>query len=76
MAKRIVIKLDEVIAERGMTKTAFAEMVGMRANTISDYTKNEGIGIDKISLKNLAKIAEVVGIEDISQLLTLEDIEE
>lgn len=76
MAKRIVLTLHEVIAETGMTKGKFAELVEMRPTTISDYTKNEGVGIDKISLKNLAKIAEVMEIDDISQLLKLEDIED
>lgn len=75
MAKRIVVKLDKLIKESGMTKGKFAELAEMRPTTISDYTKNEGVGMDKISLKNLAKIAEVLNLDDITQLLELEDVE-
>lgn len=75
MTKRIVIKVNDVIAESGLTKVAFAELVEMRPSTICDYTKNDGVGIDKISLKNLAKIAEIWGLDDISQLLSLEDVD-
>lgn len=73
MTKTIIVNVDKIVSKSGMSKLKFAEMVGMRANTLCDYTKNGGIGIDKISLKNLAKIADVMEIDDISELLSIED---
>lgn len=76
MTKRITVKVNDIIKANGMTKIKFSETVGIRPATICEYAKNDGMGMDKVSLKNLAKIAEVMQIDDISQLLVLEDIEE
>lgn len=76
MAKRIVLKIDELIEQSGLGKVKFAEKVGIRAGTICDYAKTDNNSVDKVSLKNLAKIAEVLELTDISQLIKLEDIED
>ena len=75
MAKRIVLKINDLIAETGLSKAKFAKEINMRESTLCTYT-NSNTDLDKVSLKNLAKIADFLEIDDISQIFALEDIEE
>ena len=75
MTKRIVLKINELVADTGLSKAKIAKTIGMRESTLCTYT-NSNIDLDKVSLKNLAKIADFLEIDDISQLLAIEDIKE
>ena len=75
MTKRIVLKINELVAGTGLSKAKIAKTIGMRESTLCTYT-NSNIDLDKVSLKNLAKIADFLEIDDISQIFALEDIEE
>ncbi|MBE1443906.1 helix-turn-helix domain-containing protein [Paenibacillus sp. OAS669] len=65
---QIVIKLDKLIESRGMTQGKLAEMTGLRPSTISEITRGTRSVLNK---EHLAKIAEVLGITDISELLEI-----
>lgn len=68
--KRIVITLDKVLAERNnMSQKELAEKTGIRAAAISELYNNQRKSINK---EHLEKIAEVLDIEDIRELIAIE----
>jgi putative transcriptional regulator len=68
--KRIVITLDKVLAERNnMSQKELAEKTGIRAAAISELYNNQRKSINK---EHLEKIAEVLEIEDIRELIAIE----
>jgi putative transcriptional regulator len=68
--KRIVITLDKVLAERNnMSQKELAEKTGIRAAAISELYNNQRKSINK---EHLEKIAEVLEIEDIRDLIAIE----
>lgn len=67
--KRIVIKLDKVLAERNKTQKELAELTGIRPAAISELFNNQRKSINK---EHLEKIADALSIEDIRELIAIE----
>ncbi len=67
--KRIVIKLDKVLAERNKTQKELAELTGIRPAAISELYNNQRKSINK---EHLEKIADALEIEDIRELIDIE----
>jgi putative transcriptional regulator len=66
--RTVEVKLKEILAEKGITQKQLAEMTGIRPAAISELYNNQRKTINK---EHLSKIAEALGINDISQLLTI-----
>ncbi|MGG1644131.1 helix-turn-helix domain-containing protein [Paenibacillus sp. NRS-1782] len=70
--RTIRIKLNEIMAQRGLTQMQLAELSGVRQAAISEMSRNIR---EQINLRTLIKIADALEIDDISELLTLENNE-
>ncbi|WP_311079760.1 helix-turn-helix transcriptional regulator [Paenibacillus polymyxa] len=70
--RTIRLRLNEVMAQRGLTQTQLAELSGVRQAAISEMSRNIR---EQINLKTLVKIADALEIDDISELLVLENEE-
>lgn len=70
MGKRVIIvtKISELLKERGLKQGDLAELTGIRPSTISEIVRDSRSVINK---DHLAKIAEVLSIEDISELIEI-----
>lgn len=66
---RIYIKLKEVLHERKLTQKELAEMTGIRRAAISEIANNQRSAINK---EHIEKIAEVLKITDLSELIVFE----
>lgn len=62
----VYLKLKEALTERGITQKKFAEMTGIRPTTISEMVNNQRQTINK---EHLAKVIEVLEIEDIREII-------
>ncbi|WP_404302497.1 helix-turn-helix domain-containing protein [Paenibacillus sp. DP01] len=69
--RTIRLRLNEVMAQRGLTQTQLAELSGVRQAAISEMSRNIR---EQINIKTLVKIADALEINDISELLSLEYI--
>lgn len=67
--RRIRIRLNEVMAERGLTQTQLAEVSNVRQAAISEMSRNIR---EQINIKTLIKIANALEIDDISELIVIE----
>ncbi|EES73309.1 DNA-binding helix-turn-helix protein [Paenibacillus sp. oral taxon 786 str. D14] len=67
--RKITIRLNEVMQERGLTQTKLAELSGVRQAAISEMSRNIR---EQINLRTLEKIADALDIDDISELITIE----
>lgn len=67
--RKIRIRLNEVMQERGLTQTKLSEMTGVRQAAISEMSRNIR---EQVNLKTLEKIADKLEIDDISELLVIE----
>ncbi|MEK3868373.1 MULTISPECIES: helix-turn-helix domain-containing protein [unclassified Paenibacillus] len=67
--RKITIRLNEVMQERGLTQTRLAEMTGVRQAAISEMSRNIR---EQINLKTLERIADALEIDDISELLSID----
>jgi putative transcriptional regulator len=63
---RIEMKLGDLLKERGMTQKELAKSTGLTPTQISMICRGMGTGVNK---KHLAKIADVLGVTDIRQLV-------
>ena len=70
MAKIVDFKLKELISSSNMTQKEIALKAGIRENTLSDLLKNDKEGI---RFSTLEKLANVFGIQDINEIITLVD---
>lgn len=66
---RIVIHLKKRMAERGLTQMQLHEMSGVRQATISQLSRGH---VERLHIPAIEKIAQAMGINDITQLITLE----
>lgn len=64
----LYVKLDEILEERGMTRKKLAELTGLRPNVISEICNNQRTTVNR---EHIGRIAEVLNIEDVSELLAL-----
>lgn len=63
---QVSIKLEEILKKRRMTQKELASLAGIRESTISEIVRNSRTAINK---EHLCKIAEVLEISDIGELL-------
>ncbi|MGW8959065.1 helix-turn-helix domain-containing protein [Paenibacillus sp. NPDC055715] len=68
--RKIRLKLNEVMTQRGLTQTQLSELSGVRQAAISEMSRNIR---EQINLKTLVKIADALEIDDISELITIEN---
>ena len=67
---RIVIKLKDLLRQRGMTQKELAQITNLREATISELVNSERRVINK---EHVTKIAEVLQIKDIRELVDFEE---
>ena len=67
--RKIVIKVSNLLDKRGMTQKDLSEATGMTPTQISVICRNAGTGINK---EHLAKIADVLGITDLREIIDFE----
>ena len=68
MAYKIKIVLKDILEARNLTQKELAKMSGLRETTISDIARGTRTGIN---FEHIAKIAEVLEIDDIGEILVL-----
>jgi putative transcriptional regulator len=64
----LYVKLAEILEERNITRTALAEMTGLRPNVVSEICNNQRTTVNR---EHLARIAKALEITDVSRLLEL-----
>lgn len=64
----LYVKLAEILEERSITRTALAEMTGLRPNVVSEICNNQRTTVNR---EHLARIAKALEITDVSRLLEL-----
>ena len=64
----LYVKLAEILEERNITRTALAEMTGLRPNVVSEICNNQRTTVNR---EHLARIAKALDITDVSRLLEL-----
>lgn len=67
----VVIRLKEILAERGMSQTELANRIGVDKNTISRWTTRS---LDRVELNTLSKICHELKITP-NDVLVLTDEE-
>lgn len=72
MKRKLVIKLREQLDQRGMSQVKLSELTEIRPNAISNLVRGY---VDRLTIDHIEKIAEVLEIEDINELITLEYVE-
>lgn len=70
MGKRIRIKLREQLEARDMSQSKLADLADIRPNAISNLTRGY---VDRLTISHIERIAEVLEINDINELISLED---
>ncbi|WP_127488929.1 helix-turn-helix domain-containing protein [Paenibacillus ehimensis] len=65
----IVTKIDKILEQRGMTQGKLAELTKLRPSTISEIIRGTRSVINK---EHLAKIAEVLDITEINELIEIQ----
>lgn len=73
MKKKLVIKLREQLENRGMAQSKLAELTNIRPNAISNLARGY---VDRLTIDHIERIAEVLEIDDINELITFENIED
>lgn len=67
---QIKLKVKELLEEREITQKKLAQMSGIRESTISDIVRGTRT---VINFEHLSKVAEVLEIDNISQLIDFEE---
>ncbi|WP_258000375.1 helix-turn-helix domain-containing protein [Bacillus sp. Marseille-P3661] len=65
----LVIRLGDLLKEKGITQKELAEMTGMRPNAVSNLAR--GV-VERITIDHIERIANALKVEDINELVTLE----
>jgi transcriptional regulator with XRE-family HTH domain len=71
----LVIKIDELLKERGLTQKDLALMTGMRVGTISEIVNGKGISFNKIQLLAIMTALRVTDISQIIEIRLPEDLQ-
>jgi putative transcriptional regulator len=66
----VVIKLDQILAERKMSQHELSRLTGIRQPSINEMCRNQ---TSRLPLENLAKVCEVLDC-DISDVLELTNL--
>ncbi|WP_082420728.1 helix-turn-helix transcriptional regulator [Paenibacillus sp. A3] len=67
--RRVRLRLKEIMEQRGLTQIQLSELSGVRQSAISEMSRNIR---EQISLIHLAKLADALNIDDISEFLVIE----
>ncbi|MEK4968535.1 helix-turn-helix transcriptional regulator [Cytobacillus sp. FSL R7-0696] len=67
----LYVKVSDILAERNITRSALAEMTGLRPNVISEICNNQRTTINR---EHIARIAKALEIADVSELLELRSL--
>jgi len=62
----VYLKIKEVLTKREITQKTLSEMTGLRPTTISEMVNNQRQTINK---EHLAKVIEVLAINDIREII-------
>ncbi|WP_018394544.1 helix-turn-helix transcriptional regulator [Bacillus sp. 37MA] len=73
MAKRLDIKLKQVLQERGINQKTLALQTGLTERGVSELASGK---LQRLPKKAIESIADALEIDDINELLTLVDVEE
>lgn len=71
MMSKIVIELEKVLAEKGVSKTQLCYACRLQHTQLNNYCKNKVVRID---LNTLAKICDYLGC-DVNEILILKEEE-
>lgn len=71
MAKRIEIRLKQVLSDRNMEQKQLAELTKLTERTVSELCNNK---VRRIPKEALEKIVEVLEIEDLNELIKILDV--
>ncbi|MDY0409954.1 helix-turn-helix domain-containing protein [Virgibacillus soli] len=69
MNKIIVIRLKEVLTERGLEQKQLAEMTGLTERTISELVNNKTLRYPKSALESIINALDITDINDIITLV-------
>lgn len=67
--RKVRVRVDEIIQARGITQTELSIKSGVRQASISELSNNMRNSINR---EHLAKIADALEIDDISELLVID----
>lgn len=70
MSYRVVLRLKQLLEEKGMTQKKLAELAGMRESTVSDIVRGTRT---VINFEHLGKIATALDVDDIRMIIDLEE---
>ncbi|MNW50242.1 antitoxin HipB [compost metagenome] len=70
---KLILKLREVMKEKGVTQMELSKKANVRQAAISELCRNER---EEVNLAMLTKIANALNIKDISVLMQFEETEE
>ena len=70
MSYCVILRLKELLEERGITQKKLAELAGMRESTISDIVRGTRT---VINFDHLGKIATALDIDDIRLIIDLKE---
>lgn len=66
----IYVKVKEIIEERNITQLQLSEMTGIRRAGINEICRNQNKAINR---DHIVKIAEALGIKNISDIIEFKD---
>lgn len=67
--RKIKLRINEAMQRRGMTQIQLSELSGVRQAAISEMSRNIR---EQVNIRNLEKIADALGIDDIGELIHIE----
>ncbi|MED4619532.1 helix-turn-helix transcriptional regulator [Priestia megaterium] len=70
----IIIKIDDLLKERGVTQKDLAMMTGMRVGTISELVNGKGISFNKIQLLSIMVALRVTSFSEIFEIRFPEEL--
>lgn len=70
----IVIKLDDLLKERGITQKDLASMTGMRMGTISEIVNGKGISFNKVQLLSIMVALRITDFGELLEIRLPEDM--
>lgn len=68
--RKVTLTLSAALKRRDMTQRELAELTGLRPSAISRLARADDV--DRVSLEHIAKIAEALDIDDISELMVIQ----
>lgn len=66
---RLIIRLSDILKERGMTQKHLSELTGIRPAAISEICNNQRTSINR---EHIEKIADCLGIHEIKDIIHFE----